>query len=303
MSKYAVLFGPAALAHDMNDYKLLFNYNKFVKEKFDLISNYTNIPINVLFKEEINQTSYSNFQITKFAIFAGMAGIAENIRDIEKKNPIVSGGVSLGDLNAAVFSSAVNVENALEILKYKVEDESDKEAIGLIYSIENSDCEFIKEYKNVSIGVDFGQVKKNKKRIFMISGLRSDLEIIALNPKIEINILPPTMCRAALHSKFRYPIAEKIKCYLETIQVNDPFFPLAGSGNYLKTIRTKENIIENIIKSEFETIYLNKIIENIQSFDIDRVYCVGPFLRDLEINFKENIRVEFYDDKNFLKFI
>jgi acyl transferase domain-containing protein len=303
MPKYAILFAPAVLSHNMKDYKLLYLYNNFVKKRFEETSLLTGIPVKVLLKEEENTTHYSYFQVVKFALFTGMYGIAEHIVSLEKKLPAVSGGISLGDLNAVALSQAISFKDAINILKLRTEAEDDKEAVALTYVNKDDDFKYYDNFENMNIAVNFGLVDANSRRMLMISGKRQVLETVGRKGPAEINIIPPTMCRAALHSKFRSYVAEATKTYLEQTMVNNPEIPIASALKNTKIITKKEKIIENIVSGEINTLYLEKLIKQIESMNIDNIFCVGPFLRDLNISFKSNINVEYFDEKNLIKLI
>lgn len=303
MTKYAILFAPAVLSHDMKDYKLLYTYNDFVKKRFDETSFLTGIPVKVLLKDQENTTDFSHFQIVKFGLFAGMMGIAEHICSLEKKLPFISGGISLGDLNAICLAEAVKFEDAINILKIRRESEDGKEAVALTYVDKDEDYQYYNRFTNMTIAVNFGLVEKGLRRMLMLSGKREVLETIGRQGPAEINIMPKEMCRAALHSKFRNYVAEETKTYLENNMINNPVFQVASAIKNFNIITEKEMVIENIIVGETNTLDLNHLIEQIESANVDKIFCVGPFLRDLNINFKSDISVEYFDKKNMINLL
>ncbi|MBT2621285.1 hypothetical protein [Chryseobacterium sp. ISL-6] len=300
MTKYAILFAPAVLSHDMKDYKLLYRYNDFVKKRFDETSFLTGIPVNVLLKDQENTTDFSHFQIVKFGLFAGMMGIAEHICSLEKNSPFISGGISLGDLNAICLAGAVKFEDAINILKIRKESEGDKEAVALTYVDKDEDYQYYNKFPNMNIAVNFGMVDTGLRRMLMLSGEREVLETIGRQGPAEINIMPKEMCRAALHSKFRNYVAEETRTYLESNTINDPAFLIASAVKRFDIIKEKEMIRENVIVSETNTLDLNHLIKQVESTNVDKIFCVGPFLRDLNINFKSSISVEYLDKKNMI---
>lgn len=301
--KYAILFAPAVLSHDMKDYKLLYTYNEFVRRRFDEISSLTGIPINVLLKDQENNTHFSNFQMVKFSLFAGMLGVAEHLCSSQAQPPVIAGGISLGDLNAVCLAQSIKFEDAINILKMKKESDNDNEAVSLTYVDKDDDHLYYSRFPDMNIAVDFGMTDAGQKRMLMLSGKRETLETVGKLGPAEINIMPKEMCRAALHSKFRNFVAEETKDYLENNTVKNPLFPIASAVKDIDIITQKEAIAENIIMAEINTLYLDHLINQIESMDVDKIFCIGPFLRDLNINFKSGINIEYFDKKNLMNLL
>ncbi|WP_129535534.1 hypothetical protein [Chryseobacterium sp. 3008163] len=303
MKRYAILFAPAVLSHDMKDYKLLYSYNDFVRKRIGEVSLLTGIPVKILLKDQENNTDFSHFQIIKFCLFAGMLGIAEHICSLEKASPVISGGISLGDLNAVCLSQAIGFEDSINILKLREEAEGDTEAVALTYVDIDEDYEYFTRFEDMGIAVNFGTIDSGKRRMLMLSGHRRVLETIGKQGPADINIMPKEMCRAALHSGFRNHVADETNDYLQNITVNDPMFPIASAVRNIDIITKKQTIIENIVIGETTTLQLDQLIGQIESMNVDEIYCVGPFLRDLNINFKSNAVIEYFDKKNLIHLI
>lgn len=303
MSEYAFLFGPADVSYDMKDYRRLYKKNKFVKRRFDEISQLTNISIEVLLKEKEEESKYTLFQRTSFGLFAGMLGVSEYVCSLEGKLPKISGGISLGDLNSVCLSEAIRFEEAVNILKNRVDEpmyQNKEEAIAFAYVSEDMDYQYYDRFDNMKISVHYDIIDENRGRILMISGLRSILETKGNEGPIGINILPSEMCKSAFHTDFRKRIAIKNKKYLESINVIDSKFMLASSILSKKIISKKNEIIENIINTETQTLYLKNIVNNIEETGVDKIYCIGPFLRDIKINFSSDIDIIYYDKNNMI---
>lgn len=58
MTEYSIIFAPADVSHSMNDMQQLYIKNIFVKKRYDQVSNYAGISVDILLREKIIQANY-----------------------------------------------------------------------------------------------------------------------------------------------------------------------------------------------------------------------------------------------------
>ncbi|CCO47565.1 putative malonyl CoA-acyl carrier protein transacylase [Vibrio nigripulchritudo SOn1] len=287
MNKYSIVFGPADVSHNMEDMQVLVKRHLCVAKRFNEVAEYSGISVNALLKKEETPSSVSNFQLSSLGLMAGMLGIADYIKSTHGA-PESVGGVSLGELVALCFSSAISLKDTISIILNGEEKPHDRrnepEGVGFVF-IPNEVEHFASDIERINVAVDYGQIQGGIGRLVMLSGLRKDLEKAAQESLLDIDVLPEELCNTAYHSPLRGAASLKISSLLEGMELNRCDYPVNTCFKDLKRLSEAEDVKSAITKNDIETLYLDELLEQQKQDKLDNVVCIGPFLRSLELNF------------------
>ncbi|MBL4829497.1 MAG: hypothetical protein JKY55_06385 [Aliivibrio sp.] len=297
MNKYSMLFGPADVTHTMEDMQALVNRNSFVALRFKEVSDYSGVPVSELLKEKGSRQSLPSLQMVSLGLLAGMLGIADYIASI-RGAPESVGGISLGELVALCFSSAISVKDATSIIlceeKKILGGSAEPEGVGFVFLPSESDSKIFIESSSIYVAVDYGKIQSGAGNLLMLSGLRKNLEKEAEISPWEIDILPVELCDNAYHSELRSPVSWKIAELLKSMTINNCDYPVNTCFKDLRRLRTPKDVKEALIKNVVEPLFVSQLIEQQKTDDSAQMVCIGPFLRSLDLNF--DLPAEYFDE-------
>ncbi|MEF2482183.1 hypothetical protein V4D09_02620 [Vibrio mimicus] len=290
MNNYSVIFGPADVSHSMDDIRKLVSSDQIVAERFAQVSQFSGISIRDLLNVETKNNPFTRLQMISLGLFAGMLGIADRVVSI-KGEPCSVGGISLGELVALCFSSAITVKDAVSIILCEQPVKSSPEAVGFVFIPTGSEHLLIEE--DLNIAVDYGYVHGGAGKLLMLSGLRDNLLSTAKEIPWELEIISEELCNIAYHSKYRLPAVKIISKLIEGMHLSDCKYPVNTCFMKLDRLKSPEDVRQSLIMNEVETLYVTNLIETQKKDNISQVVCIGPFLRSLNLNF--GLPTEYFD--------
>lgn len=297
MKKYSIIFGPADVSHTMKDMCALYEDNAHIKKRFQHFSECSEIPVDVLLKKQSAPETLTTVQLTSVGLLAGMLGIADTLCDLKGK-PACVGGISLGELTAMCFSSALSVETAVSLIMLENKCEPitiEEQCIGFVFVPDGLDHLYYQKHKGMYIAVDYGQIHGGAGRLLMVSGLRSVLENQGQQGNGDLEVLPPDLCNTAYHSELRKPVSNAIAEYLSDHPLKDARVPILSCFDDLRVLLSDQDIKTALVRSECETLYVPKLLEQQHIMGVEETCCVGPFLRSLNMEF--GMPCSFYDEQ------
>ncbi|MCO6547217.1 MAG: hypothetical protein J6583_05520 [Gilliamella sp.] len=295
MTEYSIIFAPADVSHSMNDMQQLYIKNIFVKKRYDQVSNYAGISVDILLRKKNYSGELSHTQIISLSLLAGMVGIYDYLISLNVPPKTVS-GISLGQLVAFCCASAISLKDAVGIIKYNFSSgrsKSTSEAVGFVF-VPGGDDDYYRNFEGIDVAVDYGFIQNNSGKFLMLSGLRSNLEEAQKEGPWDLDILDQEMCDIAYHSKLRIDIGNKLYSLLSNMEILPCSIPVLSCIPNFPRISKPEDVAIVLSKGEYETLHVTTLLEQLKLEKIDKVICIGPFLRSL--NFPFTVESEYYDE-------
>jgi [acyl-carrier-protein] S-malonyltransferase len=249
-------------------------------------------------KEEDSCQTLSSLQMASLGLLAGMLGIADYIVS-NRGVPESVGGISLGELVALCFSSAISLKDATSIILCEkdlpLDCSAEPEGVGFVFIPRESDSNTFEHLGGIYVAVDYGEIQGGTGNLLMLSGLRENLEKSSETSPWEIDILPEELCDTAYHSELRNPASRKVAELLESIKLSNCDYPVNTCFKDLRRLRTPEDVKQALIKNVVEPLFVSQLIEQQKNDDLAEMVCIGPFLRSLDLNL--GLPAEYFDEK------
>ena len=288
---YALVFAPADISHDMQDFKLLFENDNFMHRRVSQVSELLKCNPQDLFDIKSSKLKLPIMQHASLALAAGMLGIADHIVN-SYGVPVVAGGISLGELIAFVVAGSLSVEGLVENILQSRDEPSGKveEAVAFAFFPSDFNIAGALEGLEVNVAVDYGLVQNNSTQFAMLSGVRSDINIFSTKSPGLLEVLPASKVKAAYHSIFRTKVKNIIESEILDFIVQDPSFPVISCVENLGSITSSKGVISAVCRSQTEKLSVPQLLSELKKYEVSEILAIGPFLRTINLDWPNPTR-------------
>jgi len=263
----------AKMAMDFND-----NY-KISSNIFEEIEDSTKLSIRKLISNNdnniLNQTNF-----TQITIFSASIVIYKTVLDlvgIDKINPQVVMGHSLGEYSALVASNYLSISDAANLIK--IRGELMHSAIKPNYSgmaaIIGKDANSIEEIiKNKNLNIEIAN--DNSPMQVVVSGLKDDINNAkehfiseGLKKYIILNV------SAAFHSKYMTEAQEKLTIEIEKIKFSPSTTPIISNYNAMLNYEIKD-IVSSLKNQMANKVKWTDSVKKLENCEVSQIIEIGP---------------------------
>ena len=246
---------------------------------FEEIEDSTKINVRKIISDnddkKMNQTNY-----TQIAIFSASIVIYKtllNLVGVDKINPQVVMGHSLGEYTALVASNFFSINDASNLIK--IRGELMNSAIQPNYSgmaaIIGKDAKFIDEViKSKKLNLEIAN--DNSPMQVVLSGLIDDINnaekhFISTGIKryVKLNV------SAAFHSKYMLEAQKKLTIEIDKIKILSNIIPIISNYNALLNFK-KEEIIRSLKNQMANTVKWTDSVKKLETIEVSEIIEIGP---------------------------
>lgn len=216
--------------------------------------------------------------------------------------PVVGGGISFGELPNLVAAGVIDLETFLDLTEKRSEimEEEGKKVDGRMVSVYGLDRKTVKEVCHF-----YGAYPAiYYPGITIVSGLNKDLEQVIETFQIQKGKVRETKVHYPFHSPHMQKAEERVAKVLETIDFQDPLYPVVLNATATMT-RSGKEIQQRLSEQLTRSVDLEQVVRAMQELGAGMLLEIGPkpYLSSLVGRVDETLKgMSIYDMKSIQNF-